>query len=412
MARLKYYLDTRTQLKDGTYSLSLSLSHQGSASKIYISRSYQRERWEALLAEINLQPRSRWSAEAQDIYYIKVSYDSALARIQREEDIREMTATELRDAVQRIVTGEARSDRRRLAKCRLLARFQKYAEGADTDGTRRIYERTAKKIQEYDPNAERLGLDEVNKEWLEGFDNWLKATTSANIRNMYFRNIRAVMNDAIRDGLTKNYPFDRFKMPKLEPTRKRALSLRQIRQLRDVPCDEYQAEYRDMFLLMVYLIGINAVDLLTLRKSNLVEGRIEYRRTKTHKNYSVKVEPEAMEIIERYRGENWLLSPLDRYASYKDYLAHMNRALKKLGMSCPKNGLKREGEAICSDLSTYWARHTWGTIAAQLDVPLDVIARAMGHSWVENTVTSIYIAYDMRKVDAANRKVIDAIVLL
>ena len=62
-------------------------------------------------------------------------------------------------------------------------------------------------------------------------------------------------------------------------------------------------------------------------------------------------------------------------------------------------------EPIVPGLTTYWARHTWATIAASLDVPKETIAHALGHG--NDTVTDIYIDFDKRKVDEANRKVLD-----
>lgn len=56
-------------------------------------------------------------------------------------------------------------------------------------------------------------------------------------------------------------------------------------------------------------------------------------------------------------------------------------------------------------LSIYWARHTWATIASELDIPKETIAAALGHGG--NTVTDIYIDFDQRKIDEANRKVLD-----
>lgn len=46
-------------------------------------------------------------------------------------------------------------------------------------------------------------------------------------------------------------------------------------------------------------------------------------------------------------------------------------------------------------LTTYWARHSWATIAASLDIPKETIAAALGHS--NHTVTDIYIEFDYRK---------------
>ena len=56
-------------------------------------------------------------------------------------------------------------------------------------------------------------------------------------------------------------------------------------------------------------------------------------------------------------------------------------------------------------ISSYWARHTWATIASSIDIPKDTISAALGHGG--NTVTDVYIRFDRRKVDEANRKVIN-----
>lgn len=59
------------------------------------------------------------------------------------------------------------------------------------------------------------------------------------------------------------------------------------------------------------------------------------------------------------------------------------------------------------DISQYWCRHTWATIAADLDIPKETIAAALGHGG--NSVTDIYINFDRKKIDEANRKVLDYI---
>jgi integrase len=68
-------------------------------------------------------------------------------------------------------------------------------------------------------------------------------------------------------------------------------------------------------------------------------------------------------------------------------------------------------KAICHELTSYWARHTWATIAYNIGVSKDIISQALGHSNGVQ-VTDIYIAYDLGKVDEANRKVIDYINML
>lgn len=78
----------------------------------------------------------------------------------------------------------------------------------------------------------------------------------------------------------------------------------------DFDCDKHQEKYRNFFMLIFYLIGIgiNIIDLCNLKKEQLVNGRIEYIRAKTHKLYSIKVEPEAQSIIDKYKGDEYLLN--------------------------------------------------------------------------------------------------------
>ena len=120
----------------------------------------------------------------------------------------------------------------------------------------------------------------------------MSQTMKINAYAIHLRNIRAVFNYAINEEYTTLYPFRKFKIKK-EETRKRSLTVEQIRMLRDYPCDDYQKKYRDMFLLMFYLLGINAADLFLAKKTDVVNGRLEYKRAKTGKLYSVKIEPEA-----------------------------------------------------------------------------------------------------------------------
>lgn len=109
---------------------------------------------------------------------------------------------------------------------------------------------------------------------------------------IHLRNVRTVFNYALDEGYTSMYPFRKFSIGK-EETRKRSLTVGQLRTLRDYPCEEWQEKYRDIFMLMFYLIGINAVDLLNARNSDVVNGRLEYKRAKTGKLYSILIEPEA-----------------------------------------------------------------------------------------------------------------------
>lgn len=153
------------------------------------------------------------------------------------------------------------------------------------------------------------------------------------------------------------------------------------------------------FRLIFLLIGINIIDLCKLRTIN--NGRVEFYRSKTNRLYSIKVEPEAMEIINKYKGTEHLIDILDQHKNHRSYTGILNKTLKEVGtLANDKNS-----KPVFPQLTTYWARHSWATIAASLEIPKETIAAALGHGG--NTVTDIYIDFDRKKVDEANRRVID-----
>lgn len=280
--------------------------------------------------------------------------------------------------------------------------FKEFADNHN-ESTKELYYYSLRRIEQFDKYISTRSIDEIGIPWLTRFESWLAQTNSKNARNILLRNIRAVFNYALDCEYTTNYPFRRFKI-RPEATRKRAMTVEQLRSLAVYPVEDYQVFYRDMFVLMFCLIGINVVDLYSL--GSIVDGRVEYRRAKTHRLYSIKVEPEAQAIIDKYHGTKNLLCIADRWTTHSQFGKQMNKALKRMGeMQRVGRGGKKVFEPIVPGLTTYWARHTWATIAASLDVPKETIAHALGHG--NDTVTDIYIDFDKRKVDEANRKVLD-----
>lgn len=279
-----------------------------------------------------------------------------------------------------------------------LTHYRAYSSRRNKKRTQEIYQHTLSRLNAFansdkgvKPIAE-MTFEDVTVEWLHRFDTFLSLTSpKKNARNIHLRNIRAVIRDAFKADLTLAHPFDRFSI-KPEPTRKRALSIEALRALFNAEVKPWQRKYIDFLRLSFLLIGINVIDLC--HADELTDGRLEYVRAKTHKLLSIKVEPEAMQIIERYKGNKHLLSYIDNCVDYRHFYNHLSRALKRIKAQL---GLK--------ELTTYWIRHSWATVAASLDIPKETIAHALSHG--NNSVTDIYIDFDIKKVDAANRKVID-----
>jgi integrase len=286
-----------------------------------------------------------------------------------------------------------------------LAYWQK-AVARRTEKTQKVYKQALNSITGYDP---RPSFDKIDIDWLIGFDRWMtKIMPSANTRSICMRCLRAVFNDALDDEVITYYPFRKYKI-KQEPTRKKALTLEAVQTLLNWEVEEYQERYRDLFILMILMRGINIGDLCLLKWENVIDGRIEYRRQKTLKDYSIKIEPEMQEIMDRYRGKKYLLNVLDSYTSYENFKSRMNKGLKDVGeVKHLKQGRKKK-KPLFPKLSTNWARHTFATIALnECGLPRDMISDLLGHSEGLD-VTNIYIKKDLEKMDAAARKVIDKV---
>lgn len=277
------------------------------------------------------------------------------------------------------------------------------------------YETSLKRMREFDPMLEDRTFEEIDLKYMQRFDEWFDGRgVSINARAVYYRNIRAVFNGAVDDKLTDNYPFRQFKIKKT-PTKKRNISVEELRMLRDYPVDDrFLEKYRDMFMMMFYLRGINAVDLFRMKESDIRLGRLNYIRSKTGKYYSVKIEPEARVLIEKYKGKEYLIDVCDGAKDHKDwetkyegFLQRMTRGLKRIGPYIIKgNRGKKEIKPILPFISQYWCRHTSATLMMEIGYSNEIIASSLGHEY-GNKTTNIYIEYNEAEVDKANRALID-----
>ena len=405
MAKAKFFLDTRRTKPGSPSILKVAIGHGDKTSYISLPAKLFPNQWDADRTKIINHPDQDW---------LNIHIEGVMQQVKRtiliitdNGLIHSMNATDIKDEVVRRINPEKAEQKEQSEKQKILfaTRYKKFAE-SKKDSTKRIYMETYKRMEEFaGQQLEKMAFEDVTKEWLTTFDTYMiKQSPSKNARNIHLRNIRAVFNEAIDDEITTFYPFRRFPIRNVA-TRKRNLKVDDFRKFINFPCEKHAQKYLDMFKLMFMLMGINAIDLCHLKEIDS-DGRINFYRAKTNRLYSMKVEPEALEIINKYRGENWLLDILDRYKDYKDFTKRMNRALKLIGpVKRVGRGGKKEYEPLFPDVSTYWARHSWATIAASIDIPRDTIAHALGHGG--NTVTDIYIDFDQSKVDKANRKVLD-----
>lgn len=374
---------THYKSKPGKASpLMVCLRKKGQRALISLSISVAPEQWDSE-NEIIVNHSRATSLNVQ-IKKAMGKIQNVLSDLELSEEISSLNVSQIKERIEMVLSPK---------KTGVFAQFFRQFIENKEGRTKEIYQATLNRINAFQKNPERIKFEDITIRWLEDFDAFLSKTSpSKNARNIHFRNIRAVFNKAIDEELTSHYPFRRFKL-RPEPTRKRNFSSETIKSIiKAENLEDWQVKYRDFFALTFMFIGINVVDLCRLQ--NIRDGRVEYIRAKTHKPYSIKVEPEALELIEKYRGKKHLLNYLDTYKNYRSFYSNLCVGLRGIRDAL---GLK--------ELTTYWARHSWATIAASLDIPKETIAAALGHGG--NTVTDIYIDFDQRKVDEANRRVLD-----
>lgn len=282
-------------------------------------------------------------------------------------------------------------------------------------GTISIWKNTLNRIaafcEEKGYNLESLRFQDMSVEWMEEFDSFLaKTAPKPNARAINHRNIRTVFNHAKkRRKMDIPYPFAEYKI-KHQETAHIDLSIEQTRKLATYPLTEdHIIKYRDIFLLMIYLRGINAADLFDAKKDQIVNGRLEYYRKKTGAFCSVKLEPEAKALIKKYAGNDYIIDIAEKWKDPKNYLRKMDKGLKKIGpVTIEKRG-KKTYHGLFQRISSNSARHTWGSLLFELGYSIDTASDGLTHKHGSRT-TNIYIHKRQQKiVDMANREMIDYI---
>ena len=396
MARTRLYLDQRAAKRGKPAPLKIAINNKSQTALISMNVLLLPSQWDKRTNKVINHPNQLFLNNF--ITRRKLDIDTMLLNLAESGELGSMSALEIKNNILHQLCPEKESEKVKNDKL-FAPRYYKFAE-RKSEGTREVYLSVYKRLAKFCDNFESLTFEDITNDWLLRYDGFLSKTCpSRNARNVHFRCIRAVFNDAIDDGVTKAYPFRKFKM-KSTPTAKRSLSIEQLRDIFNAPTDSRTEKALDIFKLMFFLIGINTKDLCYLKEINN-KGRVEFNRAKTSRLYSIKVEPEAMEIIKRYPGKEYLLDLMDNAGSPHSFTVMINHRLKKIGEIVGDESCK----SVFPKLSTYWARHSWATIAAELEIPKETIAAALGHGG--NTVTDVYINFNDKKVDAANRKVID-----
>ncbi len=273
--------------------------------------------------------------------------------------------------------------------------------------TSETYTASLNSIKKY-LSGEDIMLDNLTSDLMESYEAYLlNKGITPNTVSFYMRILRAVYNRAVENNIIEQRNPFRHVYTGVEKTVKRALNLRQIKQIKELDLSSRpNIDFaRDMFMMSFYTRGMSFVDMAFLKKSDLKNGILTYRRHKTGQMLSILWTTEMQILLDKYpENSTQYLLPIitnpdaqDRY-SYRNKGYAINHNLKKVA----------EAIGVNMPLTMYVARHSWASIAKAKGVPLSVISEGMGHD--SETTTQIYLAsLDTSAVDRANALILKAL---
>ena len=245
-----------------------------------------------------------------------------------------------------------------------------------------------------------------------------KRVTSNRTLSLYLVSIKKLFNEAKRKFnkkdknliLIPNSPFEDFKIPKQEATRKRAIPADIIKKVWKLPYKDMKKGYKstcrynlakDCFILSFCLMGINSADLYNA--TEMRGNTIIYNRTKTKARrldgakMMVDIPKIVQPLIDKYKDSTGkrLFNFYQYYGDEKTFNKAINSGLKEIGAILEVD-----------DLEYYAARHSWATIALnKVGIDKYIVHAALNHIDDSMKVTDIYIERDFVNENKANTKV-------
>lgn len=260
-------------------------------------------------------------------------------------------------------------------------------------------------------------FSDVDVAYLNRYETYLRSRgNKGNTISIKIRTLRATYNKAIKENVVKAdyYPFNNYNTSQLkEETVKRAISKADIQRIIDfdittIPKHQHSLLQlsKDLFLFSYLGCGINMIDMAFLRKDNIVDGRVIYKRHKTKKHISFTLQTQAIEIVNKYVqvDRDYIFPIIDddthitlqqKYRRIKKITYVANKSLKKIG-----NAL-----GLSIPITTYVARHSFASILKKSGVNVSLISEALGHS--DLATTQIYLdSFENSQIDEAMKNLL------
>ncbi len=389
MITLRYYLDTRKPPRkmDGRWPLKLVVCKRGQTAMMSVAVFLTREEWDVEGQRVKRAHPQR-AAINNYLDQLRIRMEEQLRALILAGDAAPMTAGQIRDWIQ---------ERTLATKPGVtLADYYQQIRSEKTGRTSTLFLNAWRTFVRLEPRVATIPLSGLTADLVKRIDRKLVAQYAPNTRNVYITKLMQVSKRAHREGLLPDDPGRVVRLQYVIP-RSRALTVEQLRILFFAePTAPREREALDLFKLSFYLRGMNGIDISKATPGDIFNGRILYERSKTSRGYSVKVEPEAAEIIARYQDGEHLFAPLARFTNYQNYIQDVNDWLRTY---CKAHGLP-------DGVTMYWARHTFASLVIETGGTMEILAGALGHSYGPK-ITAGYVTIQQRQVDEAVRRVFD-----
>lgn len=253
-----------------------------------------------------------------------------------------------------------------------------------------------------------LTFDMMDGMLMELYEAWMrKCGLTRNSTSFYMRILRTNYKLAVEKGLTPDrHPFRKVYCG-IDKTVKRSLPFSEIKKISalDLSRKPSMDFARDMFMFSFCTRGMSFIDMAYLKKADLNNGCLAYRRKKTGQLMMIEWTKQMQDIIDKYKsdGTSYLLPIItsedgSERRQYQNQMRKINRLLKDIA----------NWAGLPMPLSMHYARHSWATIARGRDVPLAVISEGLGHD--SETTTQIYLdSIKSSEVDKVNRMILEGL---
>ena len=393
MATIKLAVLKHTRAKDGSYKIRIAIGHRSETH--YIVTKYRVNSPSEFVNGIvvRLPEAHQMNIELRNLLN---DYEHRLANIPNPDDY---TCQQLRDLLKGMQPRTSTATFQQVS--------EEYQRELVKDGQQSyagMLNNSLKKFLTFH-NGDMF-LSEITTTTISELERWMKRSgASQAYTNMVMSMTRTIINRAIRQQLVtyQVHPFLYWKRP-ADEEREIDISLEELRTIRDSkPRLRKQLVARDLFLLSYYLGGINLIDLLAIdfRGISVLEYvRHKSRNTKTtDRRISFTIQPEAWDIINKWKNRNTGRLDFGYKFSYKNFLRYVTRGIKSLAEELQLPDYKK----VCY----YSARKSFVQHGFDLGISLEVLEYCIGQSVKSNRPIFNYLKIMRRHADTAIRQIID-----